>query len=125
MTDTNWPNPDRPGVPMFPERKGLHVLVTPSGHHVLMAWEPEENIYKSILGAKWDMGIAGNCTYYGPVLTPTQLTELLAGEREKCAREAESHRSKANPHAVAEWDVVQSSTANAIAHAIRNLGDAT
>lgn len=62
--------------------------------------------------------------YKGPVLTPTQINEMLAAEREHAAKEAEKHRSDANPHAISDWDVVRTSTANDIAKAIRNLGSA-
>lgn len=58
------------------------------------------------------------------ILTPTQINEMLAAERERAAKEAEKHSSNANPHVVSDWGVVRTSTANDIAKAIRNLGAA-
>ena len=116
-TPTNWPNPERPGVPMFPERKGLHVLVTPYGRYCLMAWEPKENIYKSILLGERIADIVKNYTYYGAVLTPTQIAEMLAGERERCAKVCEDAYEKSGR----DFEYLG---CNDAASQIRNLGDA-
>lgn len=80
----NWPNPERPGVPLFPDRNGEHKI----NYHdeaFLAAWIAEEGI--------WFIYDLDNCytpkeaeerfTYYhGPVLTHTQIAEMLAAERE-------------------------------------------
>lgn len=109
-TPTNWPNPERPGVPMFPERDGFHII-----GRLAWKWHAASEL--------WD-GVAnpdefGTFYYVGPCLTPTQISEMLAGEREKCAQEA--------LHIGESWDGTKLSpcnTARQIAQAIRNLGDA-
>ncbi|GCD59363.1 hypothetical protein NBRC3280_1876 [Acetobacter pasteurianus NBRC 3280] len=85
MTTQNWPAPKRPGVPMFPERDGWHVIDARSGGiTVLTYWN----------GKEWS---AGDCVrglnsspewwrYNGAVLSATQINEILAAERERCAR---------------------------------------
>ncbi|MBS1014453.1 hypothetical protein [Acetobacter persici] len=88
---TSWPNPERPGYPMFPERDGWH-MTRHSGatKPTLSFWLASEGEWKG-----------GGCNYspeymahpmrkyIGPVLTPTQITEMLAGERERCAKAAQ------------------------------------
>lgn len=71
----------------------------------------------------------GAILYHGPVLTPTQINEMLAAERERCAVIADAKRD-------AVWDGKIGSLANdklrtgyaqsaiTIGEAIRNLGSA-
>lgn len=93
MTDTNWPNPERPGVPMFPERDGLHVLKW--GNSPILIWDkaPHPQAAMEIWEwdsktQKWGIILAKNMvregySYISPILTPTQISEMLAGERER------------------------------------------
>lgn len=107
-TPTNWPNPKRPGEPPFPERDGWHNFV---GHHVPCAEEEEEDTNSPALSptylyscwwdsegqawsgfdeAPWDLEECSDdladMEYHGPCLTPAQINEMLAAERERCAK---------------------------------------
>ena len=87
-TPTNWPNPERPGVPMFPERDGWHAI----GLTIKQVkwwdaankywWDSERRYYLTLDEVAFRVPEYG---YKGPVLTPTQIAEMLAGERERCA----------------------------------------
>ncbi|MFT9360707.1 hypothetical protein [Acetobacter okinawensis] len=124
-TPTNWPNPERPGVPLFPERDGKHVICTdPEGdgefvyswlatHQVWVEYDHEgpENALEGYDLIGW--------VYVGPVLTPAQIAEILAGERERTAQEAIRIGESWNG-----TELSPTNTARTIAHAIRNLGDA-
>lgn len=120
MTDiTNWPDPNCPGVPMFPDREGWHVMEgrvagqTALTHWNGREWGGGEQVRALNTSPEW-------YRYVGPVLTPTQINEMLAGEREKCAQEA--------LHIGESWNCTElspSNTARHIAQAIRNLGAAS
>ena len=116
-TPTNWPNPELPGVPMFPERKAWHML-----DRNVWEWCPSRQawndtlLHPSFVKAKamaWRK-------YQGIVLTPTQLAELLAGERERCAKVCDAVRLPdfSMPE---QW---HNNGCDHCAHDIRNLGDA-
>lgn len=89
MTDfpKNWPNPERPGVPLFPERDGWHAI----GLTIKQVkwwdaankywWDSEKRYYLTLDEVAYRVP---EYRYIGPVLTPTQIAEMLAGERE-CA----------------------------------------
>ena len=118
MTTQNWPDPKRPGVPMFPERKGWHVIDARSGGNTVLAyWN----------GKEWS---AGDCVrglnsspewwrYNGAVLSATQINGMLAAERERCA-EACSALGQQEAGKPARQETAYLCAAN-----IRNLGDAT
>ncbi|ANA12886.1 hypothetical protein [Acetobacter oryzifermentans] len=83
MTDiTNWPDPNSPGVPMFPERDGWHVMEgrvagqTALTHWNGREWGGGEQVRALNTSPEW-------YRYVGPVLTPTQINEMLAAERER------------------------------------------
>ncbi|MFS8368456.1 hypothetical protein ACJRO0_13330 [Acetobacter oryzifermentans] len=117
MTTQNWPDPNRPGVPMFPEREGWHVMEgRVAGQTALTHWN----------GREWGGGEQVRALntlpewyrYVGPVLTPTQINEMLAAEREWCAdacraMSCDAHYTKTQRDALEEAET-----------AIRNLGDA-
>ncbi|MFT8418444.1 MAG: hypothetical protein ABF636_06390 [Acetobacter sp.] len=100
-TPTNWPNSERPGVPMFPERDGWHILwcnSSPSGDY-FRYWHSKEELWSETrhrnlchclplpkYGHDPDY-VACRHQYIGPVLTPAQIAEMLAGERERVAKE--------------------------------------
>lgn len=79
-TPTNWPNPERPGYPMFPERDGWHALDTGQFIHV-WHWYAKQKLWER----KPNTDIAhepkhfSHFLYKGPVLTPAQIAEMLAG----------------------------------------------
>jgi hypothetical protein len=81
MTDTTWPDPARPGVPLNSERDGWHwVLVAHGvGHPFPMLWAAD--------GRMWDAGDAGwvlaediapRWRYLGPCLTPAEVAARVA-----------------------------------------------
>lgn len=81
MTNSNWPDPKRPGVPLFPEKTLRHALKKKdSGEIIIRNWKSD--------GQHWDMiGYSAQwCSetyfYEGPVFTHTQISEMLAAERE-------------------------------------------
>lgn len=78
---TSWPDPNRPGVPMFPERRGWHILDRNTWEWcpTLQAWN-DAVLHPSFVKA---INMAWR-EYHGPCLTPTQIAEMLAGERERC-----------------------------------------
>ena len=91
---TNWPNPERPGFPMFHERGGWHLLQI-GGTITALRWRPLRTSRKwtSPLGVTYsfaELTQSGVTTYIGPCLTLVQISELLAGERERCAEICES-----------------------------------
>ncbi|WP_406238142.1 hypothetical protein ACF3NX_12470 [Acetobacter orientalis] len=85
-TPTNWPNPERPGVPLFPERDGLHVIRTPLGTEFLVKWDSVGLRLLNLSGSSVPVERHPKLSYVAPVLTPTQIAEMLAGERERCAK---------------------------------------
>ena len=91
MTTQNWPDPKRPGVPMFPERDGVHTFQVSDLEETDIIYYWHQN------GGGWteynhqgsedfltDEDMQG-WIYKGPVLTPTQINEMLAAERERAA----------------------------------------
>ncbi|MBS0966160.1 hypothetical protein JK165_08685 [Acetobacter okinawensis] len=137
---TNWPNPERPGVPMFPERDGWHNFI---GHQNVRPdeddgespdvspiylfccwWDSELRTWSGFDETPWCIDDCADLLrdeeYHGPALTPTQIAEMLAGERERSAQEAISIGENWNG-----TELSPTNTARHIAHAIRNLGDAT
>ncbi|MFT8439876.1 hypothetical protein [Acetobacter fabarum] len=124
-TPTNWPNPERPGVPLFPERDGWHWLSYGQNQEpVPFEWSSEEF---SDAPTEWAWGtddgpedayeMARRFCYHGPCLTPTQIAELLAGERERCAKLCEDAYEKSGR----DFEYL---ACNGIAAQIRNLGAA-
>lgn len=93
MTTQNWPDPKRPGVPMFPDYYGEHILKElVTGKEVPACWDancprnPGWDI--SALNSQTPETVALYFTYVrcdAIKLTPTQINEMLAAERERCA----------------------------------------
>lgn len=120
---TNWPDPTRPGVPMFPERDGWHVLCTdPEGDgYSTYYWLTKHQVWVEYDHEGPDDALEGydliGWSYVGHVLTTTQINEMLAAERERCAQEAIQIGES--------WggtELSPTNTARHIAHSIRNLG---
>ena len=92
-TPTNWPNPKRPGVPMFPNISARHILENKRRRSLkLVLWDYEQEHYCTEVGYMTPGGmVAMDWEYYAPVLTPTRIAEMLAGERERCAVTCENN----------------------------------
>ena len=109
---TNWPDPNRPGVPMFPDQEGWHVMEgrvagqTALTHWNGREWGGGEQVRALNTSPEW-------YRYVGPVLTPAQINEMLAAERERCAVTCEGLAKDCLPYRPSE-----------IAVAIRKLGAA-
>lgn len=114
----NWPDPTRPGVPMFPDRDGKHVIdVDPRGQktELVYYWKAERQVWVEYDYQDADDALEGydliGWVYVGPVLTPTQIAEMLAAERERCAVECDKLANEFLPCHTSEY-----------ASAIRKLG---
>ncbi len=117
MTTQNWPDPKRPGVPYRYEDTRLildHILMRRSGKALVRArfhWDAGSGGNWQLRNGHWMSAAdaALRFTYVCPALTPTQINEMLAAERERCAEEAQR---------------LGFSPSGEIAKAIRNLGAA-
>ncbi|MCP1243277.1 hypothetical protein [Acetobacter lambici] len=114
---TNWPNPERPGVPMFPDRNGLHAIRTPLGTEFLVKWDSAGARLLNLSGSPVPVERHPKLSYIGPCLTPAQIAEMLAAERERCAKVCEDEYEKSGKDF--EYGGYIS-----CAEEIRNLGDA-
>lgn len=108
---TNWPDPLRPGVPMFPERDGWHLLKVYGGA-IIEFWSADNQEFDNHYDPDYTI-------YECACLTPAQISEMLAAERERCAREAVRIGESWN-----RTELSPINTACNVAHAIRNLGAA-
>ena len=75
---------------MFPEREGWHLLQF-SGITEACRWRPLEKAKEWIttvgmVFTRAELARSDAVAYIGPVLIPTQIAELLAAERERCAK---------------------------------------
>lgn len=116
-TPTNWPNPERPGMPPNPDVSGWHWVMR-LGELLAVKWDAQSKSWKSgnhsyYTGPDWVL----NWEYCSPILTPTQLTELLAAERERCAKLCEEAYEKSGR----DFEYLG---CNDAASQIRNLGAA-
>jgi len=76
---SGWPDPDKPGVPLNPDRDGIHWLFNPDND------KPHPVIWVADLGA-WAVGDAWTARmvaemglhYQGPVLMPAEADALRA-----------------------------------------------
>ena len=110
MTTQNWPDPKRPGVPIFPERDGWHLLGV-FGSATIEWWSADKQAFDN----HYDPDYA---IYECVCLTPTQINEMLAAERQWCAdacraMSCDAHYTKTQRDALEEAET-----------AIRNLGAA-
>lgn len=143
---TNWPNPERPGYPMFPDRDGWH-MTTLSGatSPTVSFWRASEEVWKSGSSSYPPDYLAHHLRkYIGPVLTPAQITELLAGERDSdlhcalmdsvyvsgmkvgwnCAQDDDSARYNSIKEKILQDRIDSGVSFSERSKAIRNLGDA-
>lgn len=92
MTTQNWPDPKRPGVPYRYEDTRLildHILMRRSGKALVRArfhWDAGSGGNWQLRNGHWMSAAdaALRFTYVCPALTPTQINEMLAAERERC-----------------------------------------
>ena len=92
MSDNNWPDPARPGVPLNPEKTGWHwlsgVLERPAAFEWLahkQAWlfhraQPEDQAMVPPAFGSW--------TYLGPALTPAEVEARVKQARRDALKEA-------------------------------------
>ncbi|MCG4258164.1 hypothetical protein [Acetobacter senegalensis] len=131
---TNWPNPERPGVPMFPDRDGLHVLKW--GNSPILIWDKDPHPQAAMeiwewdsKTQKWGIILAKNMvregySYISPILTPTQISEMLAAEREQCAVAIEKEKPTEDDACRSQYLNTKFHTISRGAAEIRNLGAA-
>ncbi len=100
MSDNNWPDPARPGVPLNPERDGWHWLKTPDENDAPYEWRGSGECERGRWPAYWVLVDADNwqpaeCTYIAPVLTPAEVEARVKQARrdalEEAARVAQSY----------------------------------
>ncbi len=94
MTTNTWPNPDKPGAPLNPERSADHVLCDDEGMVFVDTWM---HIPAEWLRSGPPYHAAKFNEYVGFYYTPAEVAALVADarreEREACA---EWHESQAN-----------------------------
>jgi hypothetical protein len=105
MTTTTWPDPNKPGVPLNPERDGWHEIgvryesgtVVP---HMIQWFAPKPNRFSG-----WFIGILGMTSfskqvpaegfadfeYRGPCLTPAEAQQVRVQALKEAADIARSH----------------------------------
>lgn len=120
-TPTNWPDPTRPGVPLFPERDGWHML-----DRDVWQWSAKRKAWNDTV-LHPNFVLPKNMAwrkYYGPVLTPTQINEMLAGERERICLMIERSLDASCSLLPPAGKTLLKAAAEDITDAIRNLGAA-
>jgi hypothetical protein len=76
---SNWPDPEKPGVPLNPERSGFHWIGGWNGAFFMVEWDSECGLYGSVDSGGSVLGPAAQSwTYDGPVLTPAEAATLRA-----------------------------------------------
>lgn len=126
QTPTNWPNPDRPGEPLFAERDGLHVVLGPFDETpVLILWRAQDRTYlkDGVVFAPNEL-LGGAIMYHGPVLAPEQIAEMLAAERERICLMIERSLDASCGLLPPAGRTLIKAAAEDVTEAIRNLGDA-
>jgi len=76
---SGWPDPDKPGVPLNPEKDGIHWLFSEEQikYHPVN-WVAEINAWE--VGSAWTPKMMAKTSLYylGPVLTPAEAATLRA-----------------------------------------------
>jgi len=76
---SGWPDPDKPGVPLNPERDGWHWIVGWSDKLFVAEWDSDQKDYVWFDGGDDPSGMVENgWTYAGPVPTPAEADTLRA-----------------------------------------------
>ncbi|GLH29674.1 hypothetical protein WSS15_23240 [Acetobacter pasteurianus] len=114
MTTQNWPDPKRPGVPMFPERDGWHLLRV-FGGTTIEWWSADKQAFDN----HYDPDYA---IYECACLAPKQINEMLAAERERIKSMVRRACDLGNIITPRQRDMIIAGVDSETA--IRNLGDA-
>jgi hypothetical protein len=96
MTDNNWPDPARPGVPMNPERDGWHWVqrvdkgFVPSPRIVLWTddWASGQFSWDAVGYEADEQKLGRDFRYLGPCLTPAEVDARVAQARRDALEEA-------------------------------------
>ena len=116
QASTNWPDQKRPGVPLFPERDGWHLLRV-FGGTTIEWWSANAQAFNNHYDPRYTI-------YDCACLTPTQINEMLAAERERiCLMIERSLDASCSLLPTAGKTLLKAATED-ITDAIRNLGDA-
>jgi hypothetical protein len=76
---SDWPDPDKPGWPLNPERDGWHWIVKWSDKLFVAEWDSDEKDYVWFDSGDTPSGMVENgWTYAGPVLMPAEADALRA-----------------------------------------------
>jgi hypothetical protein len=76
---SDWPDPDKPGWPLNPERDGWHWIVGWSDKLFVAEWDSDQKDYVWFDGGDAPLGMVENgWTYAGPVLMPAEADALRA-----------------------------------------------
>lgn len=116
---TTWPNPDKPGVPLNPERDGWHWLCTPDGDDVPYEWRVAGECERGRWPSYWvndDDGWKGeDCIYIAPCIPPAEITAreqaAAVAMRELCAKALEDMRDAHNKAMIGQWHTADTSRA--------------
>jgi hypothetical protein len=74
---SDWPDPNKPGMPLNPERDGWHWIVGWSDKLFVAEWDSDQQDYVWFDGGDDPSGMVENgWTYAGPVLTPPEADAL-------------------------------------------------
>ena len=114
---SNWPDPARPGVVMWPDKDGRHLFAL-GGGYIAAFWRSDKQWL--VCDDDHDLGFCASESvkdlhYICPVLTPAQIAEMLAAERERCAKVCEDTYEKSGR----DFEYLG---CNDAAEQIRNLG---
>ena len=129
----NWPDSANLGFPMFPDVSARHVLENKRRRSLkLVFWDHEQEHYCTEIGYLTPKGmVAMNWEYYAPCLTPTQISEILSAERERCGKAcdekadfADNEAKASGSHETERYWRGEHCAATFCADMIRNLGDA-
>ena len=86
MTNNNWPDPARPGVPLNPERDGWHWFVR-GDFYSLALWHRGHFTFQDTTA--WPEEFSQlDMTYAGPALTPSEVEARVADARRDGLEEA-------------------------------------
>ena len=96
MSDNNWPDPARPGVPLNPEREGWHWVqradkgFVPSPRIILWTddWTSGQFSWDAIGYSDDERKLGRDFRYLGPVLTPAEVEARVQQARRDAMEEA-------------------------------------
>ena len=76
---SDWPDPNKPGMPLNPERDGWHWIVAWGDKLFVAEWDSDQQDYVWFDGGDDPSGMVENgWTYAGPVLTSSEADTLRA-----------------------------------------------